>query len=204
MGCIPSSCKRLQTDLFAPVTLGSLYCQRGDAGVCSHGMSHLISFRHLHEDEANCVPEMPAVPHFPQAANSGVNVCLKCLLPICSQTRMLSKEIGISSFSLSPLPFFQWLLIYCCFENLWVTRWNPPSDTYGTNSLPSFPPWRGIKIIQVTGCRLVAWHSLKKCVIESWCNSYVSAGKKMLLTLKNFVSLTHWIRIYILLQVRAL
>lgn len=45
--------------------------------------------------------------------------------------------------------------------------------------------------IQVTGCHLVAWHSLKKQVIEPCYNNYVSVGKKKILfALKDFASLT--------------
>lgn len=56
----------------------------------------------------NCVPEMPTSPLLPEAANSGVNVHFRCLLPICSQTQMLTKEIGFFlSLSLFPFPYLK-------------------------------------------------------------------------------------------------
>lgn len=46
--------------------------------------------------------------------------------------------------------------------------------------------------VVVSGCHLVAWHSLEKQVIEPCSNNCVSVGKKKILfALKDFASLTH-------------
>lgn len=131
-----------------------------------HGVSHLISFRPLHEDETNCVPEMPTSPLFPETANSAVNVCFSCLLPICSQTQMLSKKIGIFlSLSLS-FPLFK---NHFSSTVAWKISGSPvgfqPMKLMGlTLCLFPLPVVLWEPQIQVTSCHLVAWHSLKKQV----------------------------------------
>lgn len=93
-----------QTNVIQPLTgtAGGVCSSRSGLPLSSgrrsrifHGVSHLISVRPLHEDETNCVSEMPTSLLFPEAANSAVNVHFWCLLPICSQTQMISKKIGI-------------------------------------------------------------------------------------------------------------
>lgn len=74
-------------------------------------MSHPLSFRHcLPKDEANCVLEMPASPHFPYTADSGVNVSGLCFLVVLKHRCFQRKK----EFP-PPLPSSFMILIHGCF-----------------------------------------------------------------------------------------